>query len=61
MQMGLPKVLTSDQGREFRNKLDKELMKLLGIKRYHTTPYHPQVCLFTSVMLCITLFIRLMV
>ena len=38
MRMGLPKVLTSDQGREFRNKLDKELMKLLGIKRYHTTP-----------------------
>lgn len=43
MRMGLPKLLTSDQGREFRNELDKKIMGLLGIKRHFTTPYHPQV------------------
>ena len=44
MRMGLPRVLTTDQGREFQNKLDKEIMmKLLGFKQYCTTPYHPQV------------------
>ena len=44
MRMGLHKLLTSDQGREFRSEVDKEMMKLLGIKRHFTTPYHPQVC-----------------
>ena len=44
MRMGLPKLLTSDQGREFRSEVDKEMMKLQGIKRQFTTPYHPQVC-----------------
>ena len=43
MRMGLPRLLTSDQGGEFRNKLDEELEKLLGIKRHFTTAYHPQV------------------
>ena len=43
MRMGLPQVITSDQGREFNNKLDKRLMKLLGIDHRLTTPYHPQV------------------
>ena len=40
--MGYPKLLTSDRGSEFRNNLDKELMKLLGIRRHYTTAYHPQ-------------------
>jgi hypothetical protein len=42
MRMGLPKLLTSDQGREFRNGLDKQIMELLNIKRHFITPYHPQ-------------------
>ena len=41
--MGLPKVITSDQGTEFSNKLDRELMKLLNIEHRLTTAYHPQV------------------
>ena len=43
MRMGLPKLLTTDQGKEFRNKLDKKIMSLLGVKRHLVTPYHPQV------------------
>lgn len=41
--MGLPKLLTTDQGKEFNNKLDLEMMSLLGVKRHLVTPYHPQV------------------
>ena len=44
MRMGLPKVLTSDQGGEFKSDLETEIMKLLQIKRHYITPYHPQVC-----------------
>ena len=43
MRMGLPHVLTTDQGREFNNQLNKELMKRLGVKHRLTTAYHPQV------------------
>ena len=43
MQMGIPQVLTTDCGSEFRNALDKELTKLLGIHHHLTTSYHPQV------------------
>ena len=43
MRMGLPQVLTTDQGKEFRNQLNEELMKSLGIKHRLTTAYHPQV------------------
>ena len=45
MRMRLPKLLTTDQGKEYRNSLDKEMTELLGIKRHFTTPYHPQVLL----------------
>ena len=41
--MGLPSVITSDQGKEFNNRLDKKLMNLLGIEHRLTTPYYPQV------------------
>ena len=43
MRMGLCKVVTSDQGKEFNNALNKELMKKFGIDHRLTTPYHPQV------------------
>ena len=43
MQFGIPKVVTSDQGSEFNNNLDKELMKLLNVDHRLTSPYHPQV------------------
>ena len=43
MRMGLPKILTSDQGGEFRSDIEKKIMNLLKIKRHYITPYHPQV------------------
>ena len=43
MRMGLPRLLTSDQGGEFRNAIDKSIMEMLGKKRHFVTPYHPQV------------------
>ena len=36
MWMGLPQVVVSDQGREFNNQLDTEMMALLGINRLDT-------------------------
>ena len=55
--MGLPKLLTSDQGREFRCQLDKGLMKLIGTNQHYTTPYHPQVLYSVSydILLCVKL------
>ncbi len=43
MVFGIPRVITSDQGGELCNGLDKELMSLLGIDHRLTTQYHPQV------------------
>ena len=43
MRFGLPRVITSDQGREFNNELNRELAKRLGIDHRLTTSYHPQV------------------
>ena len=43
MKFGIPKVITTDQGSEFNNKLDSELMTLLNVDHRLTTPYHPQV------------------
>ena len=40
--MGLPSVITTDQGKEFHNHLNSELMKVFGINHRLTTPYHPQ-------------------
>ena len=31
MRMGIPKVVTSDQGTEFNNQLNEEFMRLLNI------------------------------
>ncbi len=41
--MGLPSVVTTDQGTEFRNTLNSEMMSTFGIKHRFTTAYHPQV------------------
>ena len=43
MRMGIPKVLTTDQGSEFKNHLNEELMQHLKIRHHLTTAYHPQV------------------
>ena len=40
--MGIPAVITTDQGREFHNELNKVLMGTFGIEHRLTTPYHPQ-------------------
>ena len=43
MRMGLPRVVTTDQGREFNNELNREMMTVLNNKHRLTTPYQPQV------------------
>ena len=37
-----PRQLMSDQGKEFRNNILKEMCYYLNIKKIHTMPYHPQ-------------------
>ena len=44
MGMGLCKVITSDQGTEFKNNLNRELMQVLQIDDRLTMAYHPQAC-----------------
>ena len=39
---GFPEQFISDQGRNFESDLIQELCKIAGIKKLHTTPYHPQ-------------------
>ena len=43
MQMGIPQLITIDQGSEFRNALNREITKSLGIEHRLTTVYHPGV------------------
>ena len=40
--MGIPAVITTDQGKEFKNKLNDEVMKTFNIDHRLTTAYHPQ-------------------
>ena len=39
---GFPEKFISDQGRNFESDLIKELCKIAGVKKVHTTPYHSQ-------------------
>lgn len=42
LRFGLPEIILSDLGVEFENLLFPRVMKLLGIKHYKTSGYHPQ-------------------
>ena len=57
MRMGLPRVMLSDNGREFNNELDTTLASLLGINCRLTTPYHPQVQ-HKCVCVCVCVYVR---
>ncbi len=37
-----PQTIITDQGREFCNSLNEELMRLYGGRHRVTSPYHPQ-------------------
>lgn len=39
---GFPERLLSDQGPDFESHTIRELCELAGIKKVHTTPYHPR-------------------
>ena len=42
LEEGCPKVILTDNGREFSNKLLRELMRLCRIRLKYTPPYHPR-------------------
>ena len=42
MRFGVPRLLHTDQGRNFESELFKELCELLGICKTRTTAFHPQ-------------------
>ena len=41
-QFGVPDVLHTDQPRNFKSALLKEVCQLLGVAKMRTTTYHPQ-------------------
>jgi len=38
---GVPHAITTDNGKEFKNKLDEELNAAFGIRRRYTSAFHP--------------------
>lgn len=38
---GFPERIHSDQGASFESRLIRELLKISGVQKSHTTPYHP--------------------
>ena len=50
MQMGIPRVLTSDQGTEFHNQINEELTTLLKVDHRLSTAYHPNMEDFVQFM-----------
>lgn len=38
---GFPQRIHSDQGANFESQLISELPRVSGVKKSHTTPYHP--------------------
>ena len=51
MRMGIPNVLAADQGSEFKNHINDEVMKLLNIKHHLATAYHPMDCNYYILLL----------
>ncbi|GFY21933.1 integrase catalytic domain-containing protein [Trichonephila clavipes] len=41
-RFGTPLKINTDQGRQFKSRLFKALVHLLGIKKIRSSPYHPQ-------------------
>ena len=39
---GIPEILHSDQGRNFKSSIIESALDAFGVKKSHTTPYHPQ-------------------
>ena len=43
MRMVLPTEITTNQGSEFKNQLNDEMMTILNIRHHLIAAYHPQV------------------
>jgi len=41
-RLGFPKIIITDQGREFTSSVIDDICKLLGAEHRTTSPYHPQ-------------------